>query len=329
MPLISVIISVYNESLCLEALYERLAKLKISVNDHKFEFIFVDDGSKDDSREIIRKLAKTDSDVKYVFFSRNFGHEMAMTAGLDHAKGDAIVLIDADLQDPPEVIIDMIGKWKQGFEIVYARRTVRKGETILKRFTSWAFYRLIRWLSKVDIPADTGDFRLMDRCVADQILRCRERNRFFRGLIAWAGFKQCPVFYDRDERLAGETKYSFFKLVKLAFDAVLSFSDAPLRLGVTLGGIVCLISFIIGISVIIQKLVYDIKVQGYALLITAITFLGGIQLLVIGMIGEYIGRIFTESQGRPLYICKEKSDSLPAEVEGFHSNPESITQEEV
>ena len=316
MPLISIVLPVYNEQECLEALFERLRKLEDS-GEHSYDFIFVDDGSADRSREIIRELAAEQSNVKYVFFSRNFGHEIATTAGIDHASGDAVVIIDADLQDPPEIIPELIEKWREGYQVVCAQRRSRKGETVFKRLTSWLFYRIIRSLSNVDIQADTGDFRLMDRCVMTHFRRCREQSRFVRGLVAWTGFKQTTVMYDRDERHSGKAKYGLFRLIALALDAVVGFSCVPLRLGILLGLIVCLLSFVMVAVVVMQKVFWGISAHGYAFMATVILFLGGVQLFMLGLLGEYVGRTYRESQRRPLYIVAERSSSLSSELEGL------------
>ena len=307
MSLISVVIPVFNEEGNLDALYQRLAALD-GKGDDRFEFLFVDDGSRDASRDIIRKLAAADPRVRFLFFSRNFGHELATTAGVDAARGDAVVIIDADLQDPPEMVPELVKKWREGFQIVYAQRRARKGESALKKCTSWLFYRLIRAMSDCDIPKDTGDFRLIDRRVADAFRRCREQNRFVRGLIAWTGFRQTAVPYDRDERLAGQTKYNFVRLVRLAFDAMLGFSTFPLRMGLLLGVLVSVVALVKMCHVLYQKIFYDIRIEGYALQTTAILLLGGVQLLLIGLVGSYIGRIYRQSQDRPLYIVADQSD---------------------
>ena len=316
MSLISVVIPVHNEGSCLPALFDRLSKLQNSRTDD-YEFIFVDDGSFDNSKDIIRNLASQHKNVKYIFLSRRFGHEAATTAGLDHTCGDAVVIIDGDLQDPPEVIPQLIEKWHEGNYIVYAQRRSRKGEPLRKRFASWLFYRIIRNLSNVDIPVDTGDFRLVDRRVVNQFRRCREQNRFVRGLVAWTGFNQVAVAYDRDARYAGKTKYNMLKLIVLAFDAVLGFSNLPLRFGILAGLLVCLLSFFMTGNIFVQKIFFDIPIQGYALIVTGIFFLGGIQLLLIGLLGEYIGRIYQQTQQRPLYIAAEKSETLPPGNEGW------------
>ena len=305
MAVISVVIPVLNEESCLEALFERLSKLGEDSSDD-YEYIFVDDGSTDASQDMIRKLAAEHGQVKYLFFSRNFGHEAATTAGLDHTRGDAVVIIDADLQDPPEVIPALIAKWREGNQVVYAQRRSRKGEPWRKKLTSWLFYRTIRKLTDVDIPIDTGDFRLMDRCVVEQVRRCREKSRFVRGLVTWTGYKQVPMRYDRDERYGGETKYNTRKLLGLALDVALGFSNVPLRLGIVFGMIVCLGAFVMCANILVQKVLYGIPIQGYALLVTGMFFLGGVQLLLIGLLGEYIGRIYRQSQDRPLYIVAEK-----------------------
>jgi len=305
--LISVVIPVYNEEGNLEALHQRLAALEQPGGD-RYELIFVDDGSRDGSREIIRRLAAADPRVRYVFFSRNFGHEQATTAGLDRAAGDAAVIIDSDLQDPPELIPAMVARWREGYQIVYAQRRRRKGESVFKRATSWLFYRLVRRMSDCDIPPDTGDFRLIDRRVVREFRRCREANRFVRGLIAWTGFRQIAVPYDRDERLSGETKYGVIKLVRLAFDAILGFSTLPLRLGLLLGLLVSAVAFVEMCRVLYVKLFTDTLVPGYALQTTAVLMLGGVQLVVIGLVGSYVGRIYRQSQDRPLYVVAEETE---------------------
>ena len=309
MSLISIVIPVYNEQPCLEALFERLSKLQ-ATGGEEYEFIFVDDGSSDGSAEIIRRLAAANDNVKYIVFSRNFGHEAATTAGLDHAVGDAAVIIDADLQDPPEVIPQLIEKWRQGYQIVYAQRRSRKGESWRKRLSSWLFYRIIRKLSDVDIPVDTGDFRLIDRCVLDEFKKCREHDRFVRILVAWTGFRQTGILYDRDQRYAGKSKYSAHSRLILALDVVLGASNLPLRLGVFLGLLAFAFSLFMVANIVVQKLFFGIPIPGYALLVTGIFFLGGIQLLLIGLVGEYVGRIFRQAQHRPLYIVAERSQDL-------------------
>jgi glycosyltransferase involved in cell wall biosynthesis len=316
MGTISIVIPVYNESACLNALYDRLRKVEQDARVG-FEYLFIDDGSQDGSREIIRRLAAGNPNVRYLFLSRNFGHEAATTAGLDHCSGDATIIIDSDLQDPPELIPELIAKWKEGYQVVYARRILRRGETFFKRTTSWLFYRILRGLSMVDIPADTGDFRLIDRSVVHQFRRCREQNRFVRGLVAWTGFRQTAVPYERDHRYAGQTKYSPLKLAGLAFDVMLGFSNLPLRLGILMGLLVCSICFgLIGI-ILIQKLFFGIPIPGYALLVTGVFFLGGIQLLITGLMAEYVGRIYQQVQARPLYIAAEKSPDLPSRETGW------------
>ncbi len=298
-------------------------------SDDTFEYVFVDDGSRDRSRQIILELAERSDCVRYVLFSRNFGHEAATTAGTDHASGEAVVIIDADLQDPPEVILDLVGRWREGADVVYAQRKVRQGETVFKRFSSWLFYRLISWLSNVNIPVDTGDFRLMDRKVVEHFRRCREQNRFVRGLVAWTGFKQVAHPYERDQRHGGETKYNVFKLVPLAFDAVLSFSDVPLRLGVYVGLFVCLAALALGVVEVIQKLFFGIQQTGYAFIATGIFFLGGVKIFMVGLMGEYVGRIYRQTQQRPLYIVEDKHPGLPAGYQGWfhHGDRSARTQD--
>lgn len=309
MALVSVVVPVYNEETCLKTLAERLFALQ-NHGDDRYEYIFVNDGSSDSSLEILRDLAQHNPNLMYISFSRNFGHEAATTAGLDCVRGDAVVVIDADLQDPPELIPELLEKWRQGNQIVYARRRHRKGEKASVKLTSWLFYRILNWLSDVNIPVDTGDFRLMDRCVVDEFIKCREQNRFVRGLVAWVGFKQVAVLYDRDQRYAGATKYGGFRRILLALDAVVGFSTVPLRLGLILGSIVCIFSLCAMFWIVLQKILWGIPVKGYALLTGGLFLLGGVQLLVIGLLGEYIGRIYHQSQQRPLYIIAEKSESL-------------------
>ena len=317
MALISVVIPVYNEQDCLETLMGRLLAVPSACGE-TFEFLFVDDGSGDGSRDILRRLSEEHSNVRTIFFSRNFGHEAATTAGIDHAGGDAVILIDSDLQDPPEVIPELIAQWRQGNQIVYARRRTRQGEGPIKKFTAWLFYRIIRKWAEVNIPPDTGDFRLMDRCVVQQFRRCREQNRFVRGLVAWTGFRQAEVLYDRRERFGGQTKYSFVKLLVLALDAVLGFSIKPLRMGMVLGLMVMLASLAVTAVVVAQKVFGLIQViDGYAMLATGVFFLGGVQIFLIGLVGEYVGRTYRQVQHRPLYVVMEKSPSLPPGPEGL------------
>jgi dolichol-phosphate mannosyltransferase len=308
MSCIAVVVPVYNEQPNLELLHQRLAKVADASPDD-YRFFFVDDGSRDRSLETLRQLAQKDARVRYLSFTRNFGHEMATTAGIDAAAdADAVVLIDADLQDPPEVIADLVAKWREGFEVVYARRLHRKGEGAVKRMRSWLFYRFINAMSDFSIPPDTGDFRLMDRRVVEAFRRCRERNRFVRGLVAWAGFRQAAVDYERDARHAGETKYGFFKLLHLAFDAISGFSSVPLRLAVYFGFVVCAAAVVMAGVILVQKLAWGIPIEGYALLGTGFFFLSGVQIFIIGVVGAYVGRIYRQVQDRPLYLVMETSE---------------------
>ncbi len=303
-PLCTVLIPVYNEQHNIEPLFQRIHEVFNKI-DVALEVLFVDDGSIDSSLAVIKKLAVHQDVIKYISFSRNFGHEFATTAGLDFACGDIVVLIDADLQDPPEIIPVMIDKWREGFYVVYARRNIRQGESFYKRFTSWVFYRLLHKLSEIKIPLDTGDFRLMDRQVVDSLKQCRERNRFVRGMVAWVGFNQTDISYDRSPRLSGKTKYSFWKLFILSIDAILGFSHLPLHLVSIFGIITTIFSLFIAFLVVMHKLFFGLDIPGYALVATGLFSFFGFTTFLLGIIGMYIGRMYSQLQMRPLYIIKE------------------------
>ncbi|MEW4264882.1 glycosyltransferase family 2 protein [Priestia megaterium] len=301
----SIVVPVYNEEEVIHETYRRLTEVMRSTKE-AYELLFVNDGSRDRTAEIIKDYSEQDSAVVLLDFARNFGHQIAITAGMDYARGEAVVVIDADLQDPPELILEMIEKWKQGFDVVYAKRTKRKGETYFKKQTAAMFYRFLRAMTDIDIPLDTGDFRLLDRKVCNQMNSIQEKNRFVRGLVSWVGFKQIAVEYERDERLAGESKYPLKKMLKLSMDGITSFSYKPLKLasyaGVTLSGV----GFIYLLVVLYLKLFTDSTITGWSSLIVIQLFFSGIILIILGMIGEYIGRIYDETKNRPLYIVREK-----------------------
>jgi polyisoprenyl-phosphate glycosyltransferase len=306
-PHISVVVPLLNEQDNLRELHRRVRNTLVAMGV-TYELIFVDDGSTDTSVAIIDELSKQDASVRGLSLSRNFGHEAASTAGLDASCGDAIVLMDADLQDPPELIADLHASWKQGHQIVFAKRRKREGETALKRFTSAMFYRVLHKLSDTDIPLDTGDFRLIDRAVLDALKQCREVDRFVRGLVAWTGFKSTAVEYDRPARFAGETKYNYTKLLMLALDAVVGYSTTPLRIATWLGFFVTLFALGLTVVVSVQRVfVPGVPMfQGYALLTGGVFFLGGVQLMMLGILGEYLGRTYRQVQGRPIYIIGRK-----------------------
>jgi len=301
---LSVVIPLLDEAGNLRELHRRLTAVLDKVGCRR-KIIFVDDGSSDGSIGVIRELAGRDPSVHGIQLSRNFGHEIAITAGLDAAEGDATVLMDADLQDPPELIEEMIVRWREGNEIVYAVRGRREGESHFKKGTSWLFYRLLDRLSDVAIPVDAGDFRLIDRKVRNAVRHCRERDRFVRGLVAWAGFRTASVTYDRPRRAAGGTKYGAFKLLLLSVDAAIGFSVKPLRAASAVGFAVMFFSLAMGSKIFIEKLVFGIDVPGYALLTSGLFFLGGVQMMLLGILGEYIGRIYRQVQERPLYLVTE------------------------
>ncbi|PFR92998.1 glycosyltransferase family 2 protein [Priestia megaterium] len=306
----SIVVPVYNEEEVIHETYRRLTEVMRSTKE-AYELLFVNDGSRDRTAEIIKEYSEQDPAVVLLDFARNFGHQIAITAGMDYARGEAVVVIDADLQDPPELILEMIEQWKQGFDVVYAKRTKRKGETYFKKQTAAMFYRFLRAMTDIDIPLDTGDFRLLDRKVCNQMNSIQEKNRFVRGLVSWVGFKQIAVEYERDERLAGESKYPLKKMLKLSMDGITSFSYKPLKLasyaGVTLSGI----GFIYLLVVLYLKLFTDSTITGWSSLIVIQLFFSGIILIILGMIGEYIGRIYDETKNRPLYIVREKYQLEP------------------
>jgi glycosyltransferase involved in cell wall biosynthesis len=306
----SIIAPVFNEAESVEQLHQRIRAVMDSLGD-SWELILVDDGSRDQSKERILALAESDSHVCPIIFSRNFGHQIAVTAGLDYSRGRAVVIIDADLQDPPEVIPEMVEKWREGFEVVYAVRAERKGETWFKRVTASIFYRLIYRITDVDIPLDTGDFRLIDRKVVDALKQMRERHRFLRGMAAWVGYRQVGVPYAREARFAGETKYTFGKMVRFALTAVTGFSYFPLQIATYLGFISAGISAIAIPVVIILRLMGNQAFFGQASTLLAVLFLGGVQLISLGILGEYIGRLYDEAKGRPLYIVSHGPDGGP------------------
>ena len=303
-PTYTIIAPIYNEIENIPLLYTRVSEV-MEQTGKPWEFVMVDDGSSDGSTEAILELKAQDEKVKPVIFARNFGHQIAVTAGLDYSSGDAVIIIDADLQDPPEVILDLIKKWKEGFEVVYAVRSKREGETWFKLFTASAFYRLIQRITDVNIPMDTGDFRLLDRKVVQVLNGMREKHRFLRGMSVWVGFKQTGVEYERAERFAGETKYPLKKMIRFASDAITGFSYFPLQLAMYLGFIAAGISIIFIPVVIVLRLTGSQAFFGQATTLIAVLFLGGVQLISIGLLGEYIGRLYDEAKGRPLYITRE------------------------
>jgi polyisoprenyl-phosphate glycosyltransferase len=316
--LLSVVIPCMNEEEVLRETNRRLVAVLegISVN---FEIIYVDDGSTDSTPGLLRELQASDSRIRAIRFSRNFGHQIAITAGLEHASGDAVAIIDADLQDPPEVILDFVVKWLDGYEVVYGVRTERDGETAFKLWTASLFYRFVRRLSDTRIPLDTGDFRLMDRRAVDALLSMPERDRFVRGMVSWLGFSQAGVEYRRAPRLAGVTKFSFFKMVRFALDGIFSFSILPLRLA-TWTGFAASGLAILGIIIVLLDRFLGVPglVKGWSSAIIAQLFIGGVQLICIGIIGEYVGRIYGESKRRPLYIVQERM--------GFEAQNQSAAQ---
>jgi len=303
-PAYTIIAPIFNEVENIPELYRRICEVMDNA-DKPWELVMVDDGSTDGSADLIRELAAADQRVRPVIFARNFGHQIAVTAGLDYSRGEAVVIIDADLQDPPEVILEMIAKWRQGYEVVYAVRSEREGETWFKEFTASLFYRLIYRITDVDIPLDTGDFRLLDRKVVDVMGQMRERHRFLRGMSVWVGFKQTGVEYKRAARFAGETKYPLKKMLKFATDAITSFSYFPLQMAMYLGFISAGISILVIPVVIAMRLAGSQAFFGQASTLIAVLFLGGVQLISLGILGEYVGRLYDEAKGRPLYIVSE------------------------
>jgi len=303
-PIFTIVAPIYNELENIPELYPRVRDVMDQTGE-SWELILVDDGSTDGSTDVLRKLAENDERVRPIIFARNFGHQIAVTAGVDYSRGDAVIIIDADLQDPPEVILDLIAKWREGFQVVYAVRAEREGESWFKRTTASLFYRLIYRITDVNIPLDTGDFRLMDRKVVNVMIQMREKHRFLRGMSSWVGFKQIGVEYKRKARFAGETKYPFKKMLKLALNAITSFSYFPLQLATYLGFIAAGLSVLAIPIVAILRLTTGTALLGQATTIIIVLFFGGVQLISLGIIGEYIGRIYDETKGRPLYVVAE------------------------
>jgi polyisoprenyl-phosphate glycosyltransferase len=304
--ILSLVIPVYFEELVIEAFYRRVLEA-LAPLEHEFdlEMVFVNDGSTDRSLEILLKLHARDPRVKILNLSRNFGHQIAITAGIDHISGEAVVIIDADLQDPPEVIMQMLSKWREGYKVVYGVREKRRGESIFKRFTAKTFYRIIGYLSDTTLPLDTGDFRLMDRSAVEYLRKMREESRYMRGMISWLGFRQCGVNYIRDPRFAGNAKYTLAKMLRFAFNGITSFSEKPLVLAGWLGMIITACGFFLLLYIIAGRILNPQKiVSGWSSLMGIVVFFGGIQLLSLGVMGQYIGRIYREVKRRPLYIME-------------------------
>lgn len=299
----SVVVPLYNEEEVILETYSRLKTVMDSIKED-YEIVFINDGSKDKTSAMVHEICNKDNNIKFIEFSRNFGHQNAITCGMDFTEGEAIIVIDADLQDPPEVMLDMIAKWKEGYDVVYGQRIERRGETFFKKLTAKIFYRTLKSMTEVDIPVDTGDFRLIDRKVCEALKLVNEKNRYIRGIISWLGFKQTGVQFVREKRFAGETKYPLKKMIKFAFDAIASFSYKPLKLASYFGFVISLVSFIFILVVLYQKLFTATTVTGWASTLAVSLFFNGITLLILGIIGEYIGRIYDEAKGRPLYLVR-------------------------
>lgn len=312
--LVSIVVPVYNEEEVLPEFHQRLSAVLGEISA-RHEIVYVNDGSLDRTRVVLERLRRDDPSVAIVDFSRNFGKEIALTAGLDHANGDAVVVIDADLQDPPELIPELIERWRQGYDVVSAKRTSRAGESWLKRATAFAFYRVMRWVSHIELPEDTGDFRVMSRRAVDSLTSLREQHRFMKGLFAWIGYPHASVPYERDLRFAGKSKWSYWKLWRLSLEGITAFTIGPLKVATYLGLAVALGAFIYGAVVIYDTLMYGNPVAGYPSLLVVVLFLGGVQLIALGLIGEYLGRVFDEAKDRPLYIVKSYVRSVSIEAQ--------------
>ncbi len=305
MKKISIIIPAYNEEESLPFLYERLERLMDSIKNYEFEILFINDGSKDNTLNLIKEYREKDSRISYVDFSRNFGKEIGMIAGLDYATGDAVIFMDADLQDPPELIPEMIKYWEEGYDDVYAQRRTRAGETFLKKFTSKMYYKVLQALTSVPIQKDTGDFRLLDRRCVNALRKLRETDRNSKSMFSWIGYKKKAVLYDRDPRVAGKTKWNYKKLVDLAIDGITSFTTSPLRISTYIAIPTFLALFVYFIYVIIKCITQDVAIQAFQAIILLVLFFSGVQILLFGIIGEYLGRIFNASKNRPLYLVNE------------------------
>ena len=303
--LVTIIIPAYNEEKVLPKLFIRLDKLSQNESNYLFEFLFINDGSKDSTMKLISEKSTIDNRISYINLSRNFGKERAMLAGFDYAKGDAIVIIDADLQDPPELIPNMISLWEEGYDDVYAKRESREGETWLKKATSRWFYSILDKISSIEIQRDTGDFRLLDRRAVEALKTLRESNRYTKGMFSWVGFKKKEITYKRNPRAAGETKWNYFKLFNLAIEGITSFTTSPLRISFIFGLFISIVAFFWILYLLIRPLFGVPTGGGYSSLMSVILFLGGVQLLAIGIIGEYIGRIFIETKNRPVYLIQD------------------------
>jgi glycosyltransferase involved in cell wall biosynthesis len=308
MKKVSLLIPAYNEEETIGLLYNELNKVIDEIPDYEFEILFVNDGSNDNTLNILRNLRKIDSRINYISFSRNFGKETAMAAGFDYVSGDAVVILDADLQDPPELIKEMILYWEEGYDDVYAKRRTREGETWFKKYTSSVFYRLLQTMTKIPIQEDTGDFRLLDRRAVESLKKLREKQRYTKGMFSWIGFNKKEILFDRKPRAAGETKWNYLKLFNLALEGVTSFTTFPLRISAILGTIVSIFSIVYMFIILIKSIIWKDPVKGYPSMMVTILFLGGVQLISLGIIGEYVGRIFNETKYRPLYIIDEHNN---------------------
>lgn len=307
--LVTILVPAYNEQEVLNMLYDRLKKLMDENEKYNFEILLVNDGSKDNTLKIMQELREKDKRINYLNLSRNFGKETAMIAGLDYCNGDAVVIIDADLQDPPELIPQMLEYWEEGYDDVYAKRRSRKGESWLKKFTSTMYYKVLQGFTKIEIQKDTGDFRLLDRRCVEALKSIRESQRYTKGLFSWIGYNKKEILYDRDPRAAGKTKWNYKKLVDLSIDGITSFTTSPLRWSAIIGVLVSIAGFIYMMYIIIKTIVSGVEVPGYASTMVVILFLGGIQLIFLGVIGEYLGRAFYETKQRPLYFIERYNET--------------------
>ncbi len=305
MKSIGIMVPAYNEEDVLEIFYDRITTVMDRLEQYNFNILFINDGSKDNTLQILKTLSQRDKRISYLSLSRNFGKEVAMAAGFDYIKGDAVIIMDADLQDPPELIPEMIEYWEQGYDDVYAKRKTRAGESWFKKITSYSFYRLLQRISRVQIQKDTGDFRLLDRRAVEALKRIRESQRYTKGMFSWIGFKKKEILFDRDPRAAGKTKWNYLKLIELAIEGITSFTITPLKIASYLGITVSTFSFIYMFIIVIKTLLWKESVKGYPSLMVVILFLGGVQLICLGIMGEYLGRIFNETKERPLYLIEE------------------------